>query len=72
LRIYIFSFYDIEADDPNPVVIVRELREDLAREIAEKHIEEQGHDHDDVELELVEEFDSRDRDLVYSTVENKE
>ena len=63
MRVYIFQFQDPSSDIGVGTVIVKELREDLARNIALEHIEEKGHDPEDIDLNLVEEFDYRDREI---------
>lgn len=56
--IYIFEY------DNGKIIIVKELREDLAREIAANEL-----DIDSDDLILKEQFDSRDRDVIYRSHE---
>lgn len=56
--IYIFEY------DNGKIIIVKELREDLAREIAANEL-----DMDSDDLILKEQFDSRDRDVIYRSHE---
>ena len=60
MRIYVY-------ESEYGVVVVKELREDLARSIAEQYANDLGYE--DIDLSLVEEFDGRDREVLYSTLE---
>ena len=69
MKVYVFRFTDYESDDGYAIIVVKELREDLARDIAMNHIEEMNHDPEDIDLGLVEEFDYRDREILYTSVQ---
>jgi len=51
-------------------IIVKELREDLARPFVLAHLAENDFDNVEEELTCVDQYDIRDREIIYSTMGN--